>query len=73
MRKVISDLTTEQVINYLLGENSTFSERKSVRIAVRHIRSLQDRIVELENVIFALQSGETSNDEFNSVHPARRM
>ena len=40
----MSELTQQQVIDYLMGENGTFSERKSVRIAANLIEQQQAEI-----------------------------
>ena len=40
----MSDFTPQQVIDYLLGENGTFSERKSARMAAKLIEQQQTEI-----------------------------
>ena len=44
----MSDFTQQQVIDYLLGENGTFSERKSARIAVQRIKQQAETIANLQ-------------------------
>ena len=43
----MSELTQQQVIDYLMGENGTFSERKSARIAVQRIKQQAETIEQL--------------------------
>ena len=43
----MSDFTQQQVIDYLMGENGTFSERKSARIAVQRIKQQAETIEQL--------------------------
>ena len=44
----MSELTQQQVIDYLMGENGTFSERKSARIAVQRIKQQEETIANLQ-------------------------
>lgn len=44
----MSDFTQQQVIDYLMGENGTFSERKSARIAVQRIKQQAETIANLQ-------------------------
>lgn len=50
----MSNFTPQQVVDYLLGENGTFSERKSARMAAERIMQQQERIAWLEKENFAL-------------------
>ena len=43
----MSELTQQQLIDYLMGENGTFSERKSARIAAEHITQQAETIEQL--------------------------
>lgn len=52
----MSELTQQQVIDYLMGENGTFSERKSARIAVQRIKQQAETIANLQFHNKGLQS-----------------
>lgn len=48
MREItMSDFTQQQVIDYLMGESGTFSERKAARIAAERITQQAETIEQL--------------------------
>ena len=44
----MAELTQQQVIDYLMGENGTFSERKAARIAAERITQQAETIANLQ-------------------------